>query len=75
MTDFTQVYVLKITGKHGLVFKCKDTDKDYLKKIAENQLKEEGTDFTDYEIHPSDHSNSELTEAEQLLHFTPKCRG
>lgn len=72
MTAYTQVYILKITGKHGLVFKCKHTNVDYLKKIAENQLKEKGTDFTKYEIHPSDHSNSELTEAEKLLHFTPE---
>ncbi len=25
-------YVLKVTGKHGLVFKTKHNDKDYLKK-------------------------------------------
>ena len=74
MTDsktFTQLYVLKISGQHGLVFKCKHTSPEYLQKVAETQLSLEGTHFTQYDIHPSNHSNTELTQCELLLHFTP----
>ncbi|WEJ62077.1 hypothetical protein [Thiomicrorhabdus lithotrophica] len=68
---YTQLYVLKISGQHGLVFKCKHASPEYLQQLADQQLNLDGTHFTHYDIHPSSHSNSELTQCELLLHFTP----
>ncbi|AZR80849.1 hypothetical protein AYJ59_00215 [Thiomicrospira sp. S5] len=65
----TTHYVLKVTGKHGLVFKTKHNDKNYLKKVAEQLLEQEDGHFTEYEIHASDHANSEMTQPENLIHY------
>ena len=62
------LYVLKVKGKHGLVFKTKHHSEDYLQKIAEELINWPKSDFLEYEIHTSDHSNSEMTQAEILLH-------
>lgn len=69
-SSYVPLYVLKIIGKHGLVFKTKHPNPEYLKQLAETQLNTEGTMFTEYNIHPSDHSNAELTQSEFLIHFT-----
>jgi hypothetical protein len=64
-------FVLKITGKHGLVFKTRHQDRDYLKQVAETLLEQKDSHFTDYEIHDSRHANDEMTAPEHLLHLEP----
>jgi hypothetical protein len=70
MTSYNDHYVLKVTGEHGLVFKTKHSSKAYLEKVAQALLAQKDTHFTHYEIHSSDHSNAELTENEQPIHFS-----
>lgn len=65
----TPNFILKINGKHGLVFKTRHTNRHYLKEMAEEILSTQTTGFTDYEIHVSDHANDEMTEPEHLLHI------
>lgn len=64
-----QHYILKVCGKHGLVFKARHNDKAYLTQVAKELLEKKDSDFTDFEIHDSDHANSEMTEPEHLLHI------
>lgn len=68
----TAHYVLKVIGKHGLVFKTKHTDKDYLIKVAEQLLDQKDGHFTEYEIHASNHPNMEMTQPENLIHFNKR---
>ena len=70
-TDFlsSQRCILKVMGKHGLVFKTRHDDVQYLQTMAEELMAYERTDFTEYEIHVSDHADSEMTEPEHLLHI------
>lgn len=65
----SQRCILKVNGKHGLVFKARHNSIQYLKKMAEELLSYERTDFMGYEIHVSDHANKEMTEPENLLHI------
>lgn len=65
----TQHHILKVMGKHGLVFKARHADPAYLEKMALEMLAQEDSDFLDYEIHNSDHPNAEMTEPEHLLHI------
>lgn len=62
-----QEYVLKIIGINKLVFKTRHNDKQYLEKMA-NLLLSENSHFKEFKIHPSDNPNSEMTEAENLVH-------
>lgn len=64
-------FILKVAGKHGLVFKTRHNDRAYLKKVAEELLAQKDSHFTEYEIHSSDHANLEMTEPEHLLHLDP----
>jgi hypothetical protein len=64
-----QHYILKVSGKHGLVFKTRHHSKTYLKQVATELIGKRDGDFTHYEIHHSDHPNSEMTEPEHLLHI------
>lgn len=63
-------FILKVTGKHGLVFKARHNDKAYLKQVADQLLSLEDGHFTEYDIHDSDHANSEMTEPQELIHLT-----
>lgn len=65
----THSCILKVNGKHGLVFKARHPNRRYLKQMAEEILSSETTDYTRYEIHVSDHANEEMTEPEHLLHI------
>jgi len=57
-------YVLKVSGKHNLIFKNKHNDIVYLNKVAQDLINQPDGHFTRFEIHPSDHANGEMTEAE-----------
>ncbi len=72
MTALNEHYVLKVTGEHGLIFKTKHYDHNYLDKIANALMDQQDTHFTSYEIHTSDHSNDEMTVCEDLIHFQSK---
>ncbi|MDG4813556.1 hypothetical protein P8629_11105 [Hydrogenovibrio sp. 3SP14C1] len=61
-------FVLKVKGKHNLIFKTKHNDPEYLKKVGEELVAQEDGHFTEYEVHRSDHANKEMTQAEHLLH-------
>ncbi|CAN8139237.1 conserved hypothetical protein [uncultured Thiomicrorhabdus sp.] len=61
--------ILKVCGKHGLVFKARHDDIEYLQHIAEELLAVQQSDFTSYEIHISTHANEEMTAPEHLLHI------
>lgn len=61
-------YVLKMRGKHGLVFKTKHNDRSYLEKVATEMLELPDSHFSEYEIHNSNHSNEEMTHPEYLIH-------
>ena len=63
-------FVLKVSGKHGLIFKTKHNDKSYLEKVAKEMLALPDGHFTEYEIHTSDHANEEMTHPEFLIHPT-----
>ena len=65
----SQHYILRVCGKHGLVFKTRHNDRAYLEKVAEELLLQKDKTFTKYEIHNSDHPNMEMTEPEHLLHI------
>ncbi len=43
--------------------------RNYLQQVAKDLLEQENSHFTEYEIHDSDHANSEMTEAEHLIHY------
>jgi len=43
--------------------------RNYLQQVAKDLLEREDSHFTEYEIHDSDHANSEMTEAEHLIHY------
>ncbi|PLA75322.1 hypothetical protein CYQ88_01785 [Hydrogenovibrio sp. SC-1] len=60
-------YVLKVSGKHNLVFKTKHNDSDYLTKVAKDLIDQPDGHFTQFEIHPSDHANGEMTQAEHFV--------
>ncbi|WP_321326582.1 hypothetical protein [Thiomicrorhabdus sp.] len=62
------LYVLKVKGEHGLVFKTKHPSTIYLQQVGEELINRPKSHYHEYEIHPSDHSNSEMTQAEILLH-------
>jgi len=65
----SQHFILKVCGKHGLVFKTRHNDKEYLHQVAQDLLSQPDGNFTRYEIHDSDHANAEMTEPEHLLHI------
>lgn len=67
----TEHFILKISGKHGLVFKTKHNNKGYLEDVAKQLLEMPDSNFTSYEIHDSDHANSEMTEPDHLIHLDP----
>lgn len=62
-------FILKVVGKHSLVFKTRHNDRSYLEKVAKELLSQEDSHFTEYEIHDSDHANSEMTETEHPFHY------
>lgn len=62
-------FVLKVLGKHGLVFKTRHNDRAYLEKVAQDLLGQEDSHFTEFEIHDSDHANAEMTQPENLIHY------
>ncbi|MDX1795509.1 MAG: hypothetical protein R3219_02185 [Hydrogenovibrio sp.] len=63
-----EVYVLKVFGKHNLVFKTKHEDPEYLKKVGEELITQKDTHFTTYEIVYTYEANEELTHPEFLIH-------
>jgi len=65
----SQRCILKVMGKHGLVFKARHDDWLYLQNLAEELISDEDSVFTEYEIHVSNHANDEMTEPEHLLHI------
>lgn len=60
-------FVLKVSGKHNLVFKTKHNDAEYLKKVAQDLIENQAGHFSQFEIHPSDHANGEMTQAENFV--------
>lgn len=66
----TEHFVLKVYGKHNLMFKTKHKDLDYLKKVGEELISQKDTDYTHYEIHFNSEANEEMTHPEMLLHLT-----
>ena len=62
-------FILKMQGKHELVFKARHNDKAYLEQVAKELIGKGDGDFLNYEIHHSDHANDEMTEPEKLLHI------
>ncbi|WP_040727964.1 hypothetical protein [Thiomicrorhabdus sp. Kp2] len=62
------LYVLKVKGHHGLIFKTKHPSTNYLQQVGEEMINWPKSHYLEYEIHASDHSNSEMTQAEILLH-------
>lgn len=65
-SDIHDCFVLKVFGKHHMLFKTKHRDEEYLKNVAEGMLKQEETEYTHFEIIHSDqeHANDELTHYE-----------
>jgi len=64
------LYVLKVKGEHGLTFKTKHPSSEYLHTMGKELLNWPKGHFLEYEVHTSDHSNSEMTQGEMLLHPT-----
>lgn len=62
------LYVLKVTGEKGLLFKTKHPSPEYLRKIGEELVSLPKGHYREYEVHTSDHSNTEMTQGEILLH-------
>jgi len=61
-TPFIQIYVLKLSGHQGLLFKAKHANLAYLENVAEYLLSLKNSNFIEYNIYASDHSNSEMTQ-------------
>jgi len=66
--NLSPLYVLKVTGEHGLIFKTKHPSPDYLRTMGEELLNWPKSHYLKYEVHTSDHSNLEMTQGEILLH-------
>jgi len=66
--NLTLLYVLKVKGEKGLIFKTKHPSPEYLRKIAEELVSLPKGHYREYEVHTSDHSNTEMTQGEILLH-------
>lgn len=56
-----QIYILKLLGNHGLMFKAKHRCPSYLEDMAKHLLNLKHSNFNEYDIYASDHSNSEMT--------------
>jgi len=59
---YIQIYVLKLLGQKGLIFKAKHNNPSYLENVAEHLLTLKNSNFIEYDIYASDHSNLEMTQ-------------